>query len=89
MSNTTAVSGTLSSTGSVSGSTKVTSSGSESGNLSGAGSISTNVLTRKAEVMSDMEDVSLTNNANTYVLRYNKSDDTYKVNTRNLDGGSF
>ncbi len=51
--------------------------------------VSAQVLTRKAEVMSDMEDVSLTNNANTYVLRYNKSDDTYKVNTRNLDGGSF
>ena len=51
--------------------------------------VSAHVLTRKAEVMSDMEDVSLTGNANTYVLRYNKSDDTYKVNTRNLDGGSF
>ena len=51
--------------------------------------VSAQVLTRKAEVMSDMEDVILTNNANTYVLRYNKSDDTYKVNTRNLDGGSF
>ena len=51
--------------------------------------VSAQVLTRKAEVMSDMEDVSLTGNANTYVLRYNKSDDTYKVNTRNLDGGSF
>ena len=51
--------------------------------------VSAKVLTRKAEVMSDMEDVSLTGNANTYVLRYNKSDDTYKVNTRNLDGGSF
>ena len=31
--------------------------------------VSAQVLTRKAEVMSDMEDVSLTNNANTYVLR--------------------
>ena len=51
--------------------------------------VSAQVLTRKAEVMSDMEDVSLTYNANRYVLRYNKSDDTYKVNTRNLDGGSF
>ena len=59
------------------------------GTLSGTGSISTNVLTRKAEVMSDMVDVSLTGNANTYVLRYNKADDTYKVDKRNLDGGAF
>ena len=51
--------------------------------------VSAQVLTRKAEVMSDMEDVSLTNNANTYVLRYNKTDDTYKADKRNLDGGSF
>ena len=59
------------------------------GTLSGTGSISTNVLTRKAEVMSDMVDVSLTGNANTYVLRYNKADDTYKADKRNLDGGAF
>ena len=59
------------------------------GTLSGTGSISTSVLTRKAEVMSDMEDISLTGNANTYVLRYNKADDTYKADKRNLDGGSF
>lgn len=59
------------------------------GTLSGTGSISTSVLTRKAEVMSDMEDISLTGNANTYVLRYNKADDTYKADKRNLDGGSY
>lgn len=59
------------------------------GTLSGTGSITTNVLTRKAEVMTDMEDVSLTGNANTYVLRYNKADDTYKADKRNLDGGSY
>ena len=59
------------------------------GTLSGTGSISTNVLTRKAEVMSDMVDVSLTGNANTYVLRYNKADDTYEADKRNLDGGAF
>jgi len=59
------------------------------GTLSGTGSISTSVLTRRAEVMSDMEDISLNGNANTYVLRYNKADDTYKSDKRNLDGGSF
>ncbi len=87
--NTAAVGGKLPSTGSVSGSTRVASDGSESGKLSGDGSINTNVLTRKAEVMEDMEDISLSGNANTYVLRYNKSDDTYKSDKRNLDGGSF
>ena len=51
--------------------------------------VSAQVLTRKAEVMSDMVDVSLTGNANTYVLRYNKADDTYKADKRNLDGGAF
>jgi|TARA_B100001996_G_C18231539_1_gene427738 hypothetical protein len=51
--------------------------------------VSAQVLTRKAEVMEDMEDISLSGNANTYVLRYNKSDDTYKSDKRNLDGGSF
>ena len=89
MSNTTAVSGTLSSTGSVSGSTKVTSSGSESGNLSGAGSISTNVLTRQAHEIDDCEDWNSSGLANTYVMRWNKSDDVYKASPRNLDGGSF
>ena len=49
------------------------------GTLTGTGSISTSVLTRKAEVMSDCEDVSLSGNANTYVLVYNKADDTYKA----------
>ena len=89
MSNTTAVSGTLSSTGSVSGSTKVASSGSESGNLSGAGSISTNVLTRQAHEIDDCEDWNNTGLANTNVMRWNKSDDMYKAAPRNLDGGSF
>ena len=59
------------------------------GTLSSTGSISTSVLTRKAEVLSDMEDISLTGNANTYVLRYNKADDTYRADNRKLDGGSF
>ena len=59
------------------------------GTLTGTGSISTSVLTRKAEVMSDCEDVSLSGNANTYVLVYNKADDTYKIGARKLDGGTF
>ena len=59
------------------------------GTLSGTGAVSAQVLTRKAEVFTDMDDVNLTGNANTYVLRYNKTDDTYKADKRNLDGGSF
>ncbi len=51
--------------------------------------ISSKVLTRKAEVVEDMEDINLTGNANTFVLRYNKSDDTYRSTARNLEGGSF
>ena len=89
MSNTTAVSGTLSSTGSVSGSTKVASSGSESGNLSGAGSISTNVLTRQAHEVDDCEDWNNTCLANSYVMRCNIANDMYMAAPRNLDGGSF
>jgi hypothetical protein len=59
------------------------------GTLSTTGSVSASVLTRKAEVMEDMEDISLTGNANTYVLRYHKTDDMYKADTRNLNGGTF
>ena len=49
----------------------------------------TSLLTRWGGVLSDLEDLSLTGNADTYVIRYNKSDDTYKADKRNLDGGSF
>ena len=59
------------------------------GKLSTSGSISAKVLARRAEFLSDAEDVSLTGNANTYVLRYHKADDTYKADKRNLDGGTF
>jgi len=60
-----------------------------SGSIITSTGVSAQVLTRKAEVMEDMEDIDLTGNANTYVLRYNKTDDTYKADKRNLDGGSF
>ena len=59
------------------------------GKLSTSGSISTQVLARRAEPPHDCEDVSLTGNANTYVLRWNKSNDMYMVSKRNLDGGTF
>ena len=36
-----------------------------------------------------MEDYSETGKANTMVIRYNKADDTYKVDNRNLDGGTY
>ena len=60
-----------------------------SGTLSTTSSISTKVLSRRAESVVGNEDVSLTSIANTHVLRYNKADDTYKADTRQLDGGSF
>jgi len=59
------------------------------GSITATTSISSKVLTRKAEVVEDMADISLSGNANTYVLRYNKSDDTYKPDKRNLNGGTF
>ena len=59
------------------------------GKLSTSGSISAQVLARRAEFLYDCEDVSLTGNANTYVLRWNKSNDMYMVSKRNLDGGTF
>lgn len=60
-----------------------------SGSIPATTSISSKVLTRKAEVVEDMEDINLTGNANTFVLRYNKSDDTYRSTERNLEGGTF
>ena len=59
------------------------------GTLSGTGSISTNVLTRKAEVVDDCEDWNNSGLANTNVMRWNKSDDMYMAAPRNLDGGTF
>jgi len=43
-----------------------------SGSIPATTSISSKVLTRKAEVVEDMEDINLTGNENTFVLRYNK-----------------
>jgi hypothetical protein len=59
------------------------------GSITATAGISSKVLTRKAEIVEDMADISLTNNANNFVLRYNKSDDTYKSDKRNLNGGTF
>ena len=59
------------------------------GAISTTSSISTTVLSRRAGTVEGNEDVSLTSIANTHVLRYNKADDTYKADTRQLDGGSF
>ena len=59
------------------------------GTLSGTGSISVNVLTRQAHEIDDCEDWDNTGLANTYVMRWNKSDDVYKAAPRSLDGGSF
>ena len=59
------------------------------GTLSTSSAIKTKVLSRRAEMIDGNADVSLTGLANTYVLRYNKSDDTYKADKRNLDGGDF
>ena len=59
------------------------------GELSTSGSITAKVLAKRAEFLYDCEDVSLSGKANTYVLRWNKSDDMYMVSKRNLDGGSF
>lgn len=59
------------------------------GTLSTSSAINTKVLSRRAEMIDGNADVSLTGLANTYVLRYNKSDDTYKADKRNLDGGDF
>jgi|TARA_R110001592_G_scaffold241666_1_gene502078 hypothetical protein len=59
------------------------------GSITATAGISSKVLTRKAEIVEDMADISLTNNANNFVLRYNKSDDTYIATERNLEGGTF
>ena len=59
------------------------------GTLSGTGSISVNVLTRQAHETDDCEDWDNTGLANTYVMRWNKSNDMYMAGPRNLDGGSF
>jgi hypothetical protein len=59
------------------------------GKLSTSVSITAKVLARRAEFLYDCEDVSLSGKANTYVLRWNKSDDMYMASKRNLDGGSF
>ena len=60
------------------------------GKLSTSGlAITAMVLAKRAEFLYDCEDVSLSGKANTYVLRWNKSDDMYMAAKRNLDGGSF
>ena len=59
------------------------------GTLSGTGSISTNVLTRKAHELDDLDDWNNTGLANTNIIRWNKSNDMYMASERNLDGGSF
>ena len=47
------------------------------------------VLSRRADFLSELGDVVLTNRADDDVLRYNKADDTYVITPRKLDGGSF
>ncbi|NMJ86966.1 MAG: hypothetical protein EX285_03890 [Thaumarchaeota archaeon] len=59
------------------------------GKLSTSGSITAKVLAKRAEFLYDCEDVSLSGKANTYVLRWNKSNDMYMMSKRNLDGGTF
>ena len=59
------------------------------GILSTTGSISAQVLARRAEFLDDGEDWNQTGLANTNVIRWNKSNDTYMAGERNLDGGSF
>ncbi len=85
--NTANVAGILSSTTSVSGSVPDTSS--VSGTLDTSTSVDVSVLTKKGGALTDMEDYSETGKANTMVIRYNKADDTYKVDNRNLDGGTY
>jgi len=46
-------------------------------------------LSRRANFLSELGDVVLTNRANDDVLRYNKTDDTYVITPRKLDGGTF
>ena len=48
-----------------------------------------NVLSRRADFLTELGDVVLTNRANDDVLRYNKSDDTYVITPRKLNGGTF
>ena len=59
------------------------------GTLNTSTSINVSVLTKKGGALTDMEDYSESGKANTMVIRYNKEDDTYKVDNRNLDGGSY
>ena len=59
------------------------------GKLKTSTSINVSVLTKKGGALTDMEDYSETGKANTMVIRYNKADDTYKVDNRNLDGGTY
>jgi len=59
------------------------------GTLNTSTSINVSVLTKKGGALTDMEDYSESGKANTMVIRYNKADDTYKVDNRNLDGGSY
>lgn len=47
------------------------------------------VLSRRADFLTELGDVVLTNRANDDVLRYNKSDDTYVITPRKLNGGTF
>ena len=46
-------------------------------------------LSRRANFLSELGDVVLTNRANDDVLRYNKADYTYVITPRKLDGGTF
>jgi hypothetical protein len=46
-------------------------------------------LSRRANFLSELGDVVLTNRANDDILRYNKADDTYVITPRKLDGGVF
>ena len=85
--NTANVAGKLSTSGSTTTTTMLANN--VAGELSTSGSVTAKVLAKRAEFLYDCEDVSLSGKANTYVLRYNKSDDMYMASKRNLDGGSF
>ena len=51
--------------------------------------VRTKVLSRRADFLSELGDVVLTNKAADDVLRYNKANDTYVITPRNLEGGTF
>jgi len=86
--NTANVAATMSTSGSAIDTTFNTNAGVD-GQLLIEGGLSAKVLARRAEFLDDCEDWDRSGLADNYVIRWNKSDDTYMASERNLNGGSF